>query len=727
MIKPTYIPTATAMSVLEKRYLNKAEGQDPETPEQMLYRVAQAIAGTSSNLNADTYHKELAEKFYQMMLNMEFLPNSPTLMNAGLSLGMLSACFVLPVEDSIESIFDGIKHAAMIHKAGGGVGYSFSKLRPANDTVKSTSGVSSGPISFMTVYDAATETIKQGGRRRGANMGILHVSHPDIETFIKCKSDLNILNNFNISVALTDEFMQAVEENSSFALRNPRSGEIVKQVSARELFSSIGENAFNTGEPGVIFIDAINRGNPTPWLGDFESTNPCGEQPLLPYESCNLGSINLAKMVTDGKLDLEKLTETVKLAVEFLDNVIEVNKYPLKQIADMTYQTRKIGLGVMGFADMLIQLKVPYTSRKALNLAEMVMQHIQVKAAAASKELAQLRGPYAARPMGDENAYYRNATRTTIAPTGSISIIAGCSSGIEPLFALAFKRKILGGEEFDEIHPYIEETVKPNLSRYKYNNLKEDLIQSGSLTEEIITQYKLTEFMNPEIFVTAHSVTPEWHLKMQGAFQKYTDNAVSKTINLPKEATQKDIEKTYKMAWKMGLKGVTIYRDGSREGQVLSTGKTKGMVYITPRERPETTTGQTTEIKTGCGKMLITVNRDESGRLFEVVATIGRGGGCPAANNEVIGRLISLSLRSSIDPKEIIKQLSGIRCPNFVWYKGKQILSCSDAIGNVLSQEIGGVSIIIENNPSPCPDCGGELRNQSGCDSCPSCGFSRCK
>ena len=726
MIKQTYVPSATAQTVLEKRYLNK-NGEDIETPEQMLWRVAKAIAGNSPNINEQSKNKKLAEKFYQMMLNMEFLPNSPTLMNAGLSLGMLSACFVLPIEDSIESIFDGIKHAAMIHKAGGGIGYSFSKLRPANDTVKSTSGVSSGPISFMTVYDAATETIKQGGRRRGANMGILHVSHPDIEEFIKCKSDQNILNNFNISVALTDEFMQAVEENSSFALRNPRTGEIVKQVSARELFSAIGENAYNSGEPGVIFIDAINRANPTPWLGDFESTNPCGEQPLLPYESCNLGSINLAKMVADGKLDYEKLTETVNLAVEFLDNVIDANKYPLPEIADMTYQTRKIGLGVMGFADMLIQLKIPYTSRKALNLAETIMQHIQEKASAASKVLAQLRGPYAARPMGNENAFYRNATRTTIAPTGSISIIANCSSGIEPLFALAFKRRILAGEEFEEIHPYIEEAVKPNLSRYKYNNFKEDLVQAGSLTEEIITQYKLTEFMDPEIFVTAHSVIPEWHLKMQAAFQKYTDNAVSKTINLPKESTQKDIERVYKSAWKLGLKGVTIYRDGSREGQVLSTGKSVEVAYIIPRERPETTTGQTTEIKTGCGKMLVTYNRDESGRLFEVVVNIARGGGCPAANNEVIGRLISLSLRSNIDPKEVIKQLSGIRCPNSVWHKGKQVLSCSDAIGQVLSQVVDGVALIVENNPTPCPDCGGELRNQGGCIDCPSCGYSKCK
>lgn len=729
MVKPAF--SNTAMTVLERRYLNKDEqGNLIETPEELFRRVANAIAGidTCTNVNVTQEKKVLAERFFRMMYHLDFLPNSPTLMNAGLPLGMLSACFVIPVNDSIESIFDGIKYAAMIHKAGGGTGFSFSRLRPSNDTVKSTSGVSSGPISFMSVFDAATETIKQGGKRRGANMGILHVNHPDIEDFINCKNDLNKFQNFNISVAITDEFMQAVEEGSSIPLTNPRTKEIVKHINARELFTKIVESAYTTGEPGIVFIDAINRANPTPHLGEIESTNPCGEQPLLPFESCNLGSINLSHFVLpEGKVDWEGLSKMVEDAVMFLDGVIDVNKYPLPQIQEMTYKTRKIGLGVMGFADMLIKLKIPYTSKKALKLAEEVMERINSNARDCSRSMADIYGPYAGRELGSPESF-RNATRTTIAPTGTISIIAGCSSGIEPLFALAFKRRILGGEEFDEIHPLFEEAVKPNLSRYKWNNLKEDLVVSGKLTEEMIEQYKLREFMDPDVFITAHDVTPDWHLKIQAAFQKHTDNAVSKTINLPKDSTAKDVEKMYKQAWKMGLKGLTIYRDGSRAGQVLSTGKTATLKEVLkPRERPETISGKTTEIKTGCGGMLVNHSYDEEGKLFEVVATIGRGGDCRAASNEVTGRLISLALRSGIPPQEVIKQLKGIRCPNNVWSKGKQILSCPDAIGQVLEQFEGITIQIAQDMVAPCPDCGGTLTNQGGCDSCPSCGFSKCK
>jgi ribonucleoside-diphosphate reductase alpha chain len=718
MVKTVF--SNTALSVLERRYLNKdEEGNIVETPEELFRRVASAVARDN---------QQDAEQFFNMMYHLDFLPNSPTLMNAGNPLGMLSGCFVIPIDDSIESIFDGIKFAAMIHKSGGGTGFSFSRLRPSNDTVKSTSGVSSGPISFMSVYDSATETIKQGGKRRGANMGILHVNHPDIEEFIKCKNDLNRFQNFNISVAITDEFMQAVEDGSSIALVNPRTKEVVKHVNAKELFTKIVESSYTTGEPGIVFIDAINRGNPTPHLGEIESTNPCGEQPLLPFESCNLGSINLSHFVNpDGKIDWQGLNLCVEDAVRFLDNVIDINKYPLEQVADMTRKTRKIGLGVMGFADMLIKMKVPYTARKALRVAEEVMEVINRAARDTSIHLAETFGPYNGRELGSTESL-RNATRTTIAPTGTISIIAGCSSGIEPLFALAFKRKIMGGEEFSEIHPLFEEAIKPNLSRYKWNNLKEDLIESGKLTEDMIERYNLKEFLDPEVFVTAHDVSPDCHLKIQAAFQKYTDNAVSKTINLPKESTAKDVSKIYLQAWKMGLKGVTIYRDGSRAGQVLSTGKTASpKEVLKPRERPETINGKTTEIKTGCGGMLVNHSYDTDGNLFEVVATIGRGGDCRAASNEVTGRLISLALRSGIPPQEVIKQLKGIRCPNNVWAKGKQILSCPDAIGQVLEQFEGVTINIVQDTSAPCPDCGGTLTNTGGCDSCPSCGFSKCK
>lgn len=716
MVKTVF--SNTAISVLERRYLNKdEEGNLVETPEQLFHRVADHLGKNEVQ----------REQFFRMMYNLDFLPNSPTLMNAGNPLGMLSGCFVIPVGDSIEDIFDGIKYAAMIHKSGGGTGFSFSRLRPSNDTVKSTSGVSSGPISFMSVFDAATETIKQGGKRRGANMGILHVNHPDIEMFINCKSDLTKFQNFNISVAITDEFMKAVEDGSSIPLINPRSQEVVRHINAKDLFYKIVENSYTTGEPGIVFIDAINRNNPTPQLGEIESTNPCGEQPLLPFESCNLGSINLSHFVLpDGKIDWQGLDSCVTDAVHLMDNVIDVNKYPLLQIEAMTKNTRKIGLGVMGFADMLIKMKVPYTSKKALRIADEVMERINKSAADVSQQLGELFGAYAAA-QGGTYGTMRNATRTTIAPTGTISIIAGCSSGIEPLFALAFKRKIMGGEEFSEIHPLFEDAVKPNLSRYKWNNLKEDLIESGKLTEDMIEQYKLKEFLDPEVFVTAHDVTPDCHLKIQAAFQKHTDNAVSKTINLPKESTAKDVAKIYLQAWKMGLKGVTIYRDGSRAGQVLSTGKTATpKEVLKPRPRPDKTQGECSKIVTGCGDLYVTPASDAEG-LCETFAQLGKQGGCAGAQNEANGRLISLALRCGIPVGEIVKQLAGIRCPNPAWSKGIQILSCADGIAHVLA-EYEGIEIQMKDMaPETCPDCGGTLQNEGGCNGCPSCGFSKCK
>ena len=717
MKEPLFSPTA--LSVLEKRYLLKdSAGEVIETPVQLFQRVAYAIGNTD----------EQREQYYNMMASFDFLPNSPTLMNAGTELGMLSACFVVPIGDSIEEIFDGIKHAAMIHKAGGGVGYSFSNLRPTNDIVASTHGVSSGPISFMSVYDAATETIKQGGRRRGANMGILMVNHPDIETFITCKNDLVSLTNFNISVGITEEFMQAVEEDSSFPLINPKSGEIVKHVSAKELFSAIGENAYLSGEPGVVFIDAINAANPTPHLGKIESTNPCGEQPLLPYESCNLGSINLGNFVDKGKMDHERLEETIRHAVQFLDQVIDCNCYPLEEIRNATYRTRKIGLGVMGWADMLIKMGIPYASRRALNAAETLMKFFKDIADSESHKLAHEFGPYPGRKLGDDENFYRNATRTTIAPTGTISIIAGASSGVEPLFALAFKRRILGGEEFQEIHPLVEQVIRPHLSRYKWEKFQDTVYERGKIDQDCIERFSLGEFINPELFVIAHDIPWEWHLKMQAAFQKFTDNAVSKTINLPKDISVKEIEKIYKQAWKLGLKGVTVYRDGSRKGQTLSTGKAdkEPAKKITPRERPDVTQGIAQMIQTGCGKMFVIPCQDDQG-VCETFINLGKGGACAAANLEATGRLISLALRSGIGMEEVIKQLSGIRCPNPVWNKGKQILSCADGIAKVLA-ELEGIKLEpVDLTPVVCPECGSSITPEGGCESCYNCGWSKCK
>lgn len=1139
-----------AKLVLEKRYLKKNEkGEVIETPFELFERVARVIANIDRTYNKDVDIEKVFEDFLSMMVNLEFLPNSPTLMNAGRELGILSACFVLPVGDSLTEIFDAVKFTALIHQAGGGTGFSFSRLRPKGDIVKSTMGVASGPLSFMEVFDKATETIKQGGVRRGANMGILRVDHPDILEFITAKDKEGVLTNFNISVAITDYFMNKYFNDEEYELINPRDGRIWKKLRAREVFEMIVEHAWKSGDPGVIFIDNINKKNPTPHLGEIESTNPCvvgdtlistefglmrirdianlysngglriltdesilenidsingsiklktkryvkfntiirafrtgvkpvykletksgyeligtgdhkimttegwvelkdiipnkhkvllqpdegnfsnnyslnieniyigknkrryklnlpnkwtkelgevlgwligdgwlrygdknprvgwtfgyedkdimiyfkkilnsyygkeikevlrknnvyhlsyhskyfveffrklgvkpeksenkevpesiflapkeavigflrgifsadgtvrdhprsdsswivlsskslkllkqiqlllinlgikssildrsrepregtfpyitkngevktyrtdgklyelcifgenrekfknligflnkrkqkklenihhpnfveedfldevksveyigeeevfdltepfthsmiangivvhqcGEQPLLPYESCNLGSIDVSKFVKDGKIDYERLGKVVKNAVHFLDNVIDANRFPLKLIEEKTKLTRKIGLGIMGFADLLIKLRIPYNSEEAVNLARELMSFISKKAWEKSEELAQERGVYPAWSGSiheKENRRVRNATVTTIAPTGSISIIAGCSSGIEPIFALAFKRQVAIGQWF-EIHPLFEKELK---ERGLYSDeLMDRIVEEGTVQhiDEIPEDMK-------RIYITAHDIEPEWHLKIQKAFQDYVDNAVSKTVNLRNEATVDDVRKVYLMAYELGLKGVTVYRDRSKEVQVLVKGKEKeeekGREKISPRPRPKITYGATIKMKTGCGNLYVTINEDENG-ICEVFSTLGKAGGCAASQTEAISRLVSLALRSGVSPEPIIEQLKGIRCPNPIWGDGEKILSCADAIAKAIEIYLSmskeeKKELKFEEKVVPkietqsqkldvqiCPECGSLMMSQEGCYTCPNCGYSKC-
>jgi ribonucleoside-diphosphate reductase alpha chain len=743
--------TSNALRVLEKRYLKKdADGKLIETPEEMFKRVAKAIAAADLIYDSSADIGTLEEEFYSMMTNMEFLPNSPTLMNAGTDIGQLSACFVLPVEDSIEKIFDSVKYTAMIHKTGGGTGFSFSRLRPQNDSVKTTGGVASGPVSFMKVFDAATEEIKQGGRRRGANMGMLRVDHPDILDFITCKKDGKILQNFNISVAVTDEFMEAVKKGTKYSLINPRNNEASGELEAGPVLDAIIENAWMNGDPGIVFIDRINRSNPTPKLGEIESTNPCGEQPLLPFESCNLGSINLSKFVSNGSIDYDRLKRVIQLSVHFLDNVIDVNKYPIIQIEENTKGNRKIGLGIMGFADMLIKLKIQYDSESALSLAEELMDTIDNEAKRASEELAKNRGVF---PNFKGSIYdrpnrpkLRNATVSTIAPTGTLSIIANCSSGIEPLFAVAYVRRVLEGEVLVEANTIFKELAR------KEGFFSEDLMKTIAKTGSIRDLETVPKDAQ-HLFVTAHDIGPSWHVKMQAAFQRHVDNAVSKTVNFPHDASKENVKEAFLLAYELGCKGVTVYRDRSRDVQVLTKGLdvTKEKHKIVPRPRPSVTSGQTIKVPTGCGTLYITINEDEEGPC-EVFSAMGKAGGCAASQLEATSRLVSYALRSGISPRAIVKQLSGIRCPSPFIGKGKIILSCGDAIGKTIEMfmlrdktpesdimkeattldhfvedtEEDEDTAFINNVVGVCPDCGGALIHEEGCVVCKICGYTKC-
>ena len=754
-----------ALRVLKRRYLKKdARGQVVETPEEMFRRVAKAIAGVERLYGcSEGETKSLEENFYNMMTSLEFMPNSPTLMNAGKELGQLSACFTLPIDDSMESIFETLKAVAMIHKSGGGTGFSFSRLRPKNSVVRSTGGIASGPVSFMKVYDAATEAVKQGGTRRGANMGILRVDHPDILEFITCKDNDKKITNFNISIAITDDFMKKLQNGEEYNLVDPHTHSVVHRLKTTEVFDLIIKQAHKNGEPGVIFIDKIEKDNPAPKLGRIESTNPCGEQPILPYESCDLGSINLVRMIKEVssgyEVDWERLRNTVHLAVHFLDNVIDVNKFPLPEIEKATKLTRKIGLGVMGWASLLVKLGIPYSSEEALELADKMMSFILEEAKEKSRQLAQRKGVFPAfeGSVWDEQGFrLRNATLTTIAPTGTISIIAGpTSSGIEPLFAISYYRNVMDNDKLIEIEPVFEEIARER--GFYSRQLMEKVAEVGSVQkiEEIPEEVK-------RIFVTAHDISPEWHIRMQAAFQKYTNNAVSKTINFSQNATVEDVRKAYLLAYELGCKGITVYRDKSRQEQVLNiAGKQEVAVEqgskiepgkIVPRPRPEVTTGTTSKVSTGCGNLYITINLDEQGRPFEVFTQMGKAGGCAASQLEAIGRLVSLAFRSGIEVKSIIEQLRNIRCPSPSWEKGQRIFSCADAIARVIEKRlVNGVTPAVSVEPAKaamkhsyndetvifsfaahgeivgvCPDCGGALRHEEGCVKCHACGFTKC-
>ncbi len=756
LVTPSFTPNAEM--VLRKRYLARSgDGEILETPSEMLWRVASCVADAELEWDGDT--GQWATVFYNMMARKEFLPNSPTLMNAGKELGQLSACFVLPVEDSMDSIFSAVKNTALIHKSGGGTGFSFSKIRPANDCVHSTKGISSGPISFMTVFDHATETVKQGGVRRGANMAVLRVDHPDIEQFITVKQDMGLLNNFNLSIGATDTFMNAVDRGEEFSLVNPRTGERVEKRSAKSIFSKIVDSAWASGEPGLIFIDKINEANPTPHIGEIEATNPCGEQPLLPFEACNLGSVNLSLMVRRGsnghpEVAWSRLERTVRNAVRFLDDVIEVNRYPLPEISEMVMSNRKIGLGLMGFADLLFRLSIPYNSEKALVLAEEIMSFVADKGRQTSSDLARERGAF---PNFKGSLFdvrnlppVRNATVTTIAPTGSISILAGCSSGIEPVFALAYTRRNLL-DEGDELHEVVPEFARVAMERHFHTaELIKKIAKKGTCKDldEVPEDVR-------EVFVTSHDISPSYHVRMQAAFQKYTDNAVSKTVNLPSDATREDVAQVFRLARQLGCKGVTVYRDGSRDKQVLNLNlekpeTEKQPVLVGPRPRPELTRGVTRRIRTGCGNLYVTINEDEHGPV-EIFSQMGKAGGCAASQSEAISRLVSLALRSHVHPSEIASELKGISCHRLAWQNGIRILSCADAMGKALEwhmksgesemkgllekepdmtvivKEDSGSSSSVNNLAGACPFCGGPLKYESGCVSCAlECGYSEC-
>ncbi|MEX2526634.1 MAG: vitamin B12-dependent ribonucleotide reductase [Gemmatimonadota bacterium] len=756
---PADLPPAelseNARIVLARRYLKKdPEGNPVEEPETMFWRVARVIAEGDRRFGAsEAAVEELARHFYELMTTGRFEPNSPTLMNAGRPLGQLSACFVLPVDDALSNgrsgIYDTLKAMALVHQSGGGTGFSFSRLRSTGDTVRSTMGVASGPVSFMRLYDASTEVVKQGGTRRGANMGILRVDHPDIREFIACKDDTSQITNFNISVAITDAFMEAVERGDTYDLLSPRDGSVVGQEDARQIFELIIQGAWKTGEPGTFFIDRANEHNPVPELGSYEATNPCGEQPLLPYDVCNLGSVNLGKFVREDapaeappedRVKWEELRQVVHMATHFLDNVIDVNRYPLQDIHDLAHTIRRIGLGVMGWADLLVRLGLPYNSPEGVEMGRRVMEFVDEESRNASERLAETRGTFPAWEASiwgpDETCArradgsrirperpLRNCNLTTVAPTGTISIFAGCSSGIEPLFAVAFMRNQAGA-------------LMPDVNEEFVRMAKAQGWFSEALMERIATEGHIHFPEVPEevqrVFVTAHDIPPEWHVRMQAAFQEHTDSAISKTTNFANEATPDDVRQIYELAFSLGCKGVTVYRDGSRPMQVLSTGKTEkkeaspdeqaqrvaleealadareqahrlaveletvraqveahdhaAAARRNKRGRPAMLRGRTMKMNSPLGDLYVTINEDETGRPFEVFCTLGKAGGAAMADSEAIGRLISLALRSGVPITAVREQLRGISCDRAVGVGPNKVLSAPDAVAQAIER-----------------------------------------
>ncbi len=780
-----------ARLVLARRYLAKDDASQPvETPAELFRRVALNIAQAEERFNDQNADgaaavTEWEPKFSAIMKELDFLPNSPTLMNAGREIQQLSACFVLPVPDSIPGIFGAIKETAVIHQSGGGTGFSFSRLRPKGDRVRSTMGVASGPVSFLRVFDAATEAIKQGGTRRGANMGIIAATHPDIEEFISLKADMRSLTNFNISVAVSEEFMDAVERDAEYTLVNPQDSAPTGRARARHIFDQIIANAWRNGDPGIVFIDRINRDNPTPNLGEIEATNPCGEQPLLPYESCNLGSLNLGRFVTKGKkpradgrpaarVDWERIAGVIPTAVRFLDNVIEINRYPIEEIDRATKLTRKIGLGVMGWHDMLFQLGLPYDSEEALELGEELMRFIQEKANDASLELARERGVFPAWKGSryDPEAPYRNATRTTVAPTGTISIIADASSGIEPSFALAFTRRhYLDGEdpsrltELTEVNKHFLRAAE--VGGFYSDELIAHLAQGGTLTtwnEATEDGAKVPEEAQ-NLFVSAHEIAPEWHVRMQAAFQRHTDNAVSKTINFPLTATEADVATAYWLAYREGCKGITIYREGSRDFSVLShtTANVKGPEQetqtaldeiegkITSIERPrpyrqhlpDERRSVTHKFRVADHEGYITCGFYEDDRPGEIFVKISKEGSMVSGLMDAVALLTSVTLQYGVPVEDLSRKLRNTRFEPYGRTGNPEIpwaTSLVDYIFRWLELKFSpqanpsGASDVVCADDAPteeptgmgCPECGALLAYQEGCMVCRACGFNRC-
>ena len=753
-----------AMVVLEKRYLRKNDdGEIVENPAQMFRRVARAIAEAELlyNPQADVAHWE--DAFYEPMARMEFVPNSPTLMNAGTGAGTLSACFVIGLEDSMDGIMETAKEAALVQKFGGGTGFALSKIRPKGAPISTTHGRACGPVAVLRHLSSVSTLVTQGGKRDGANMAVMDVHHPDIMDFITCKTTEGQIHNFNISVGVSEEFMQAVERGEDYDLRDPQSGQVVGKLNAADVFTRMIEGAWLNGEPGAIFLDQVNRDNPTLHVGRMTATNPCGEQPLLPYESCNLGSINLAKFVVERDrqpvVDWDSLKETVAVATRFLDNVIDANRYSVPEIERMTKLTRKIGLGVMGFADMLVILGIPYDSQEGLELGREVMRFIREESDNTSEELAKERGVF---PAYEGSAYekqgrmMRNACRLTVAPTGTISMIAGCSSGIEPLFSLCYhKHNILEGQSLLYIDAYFEQVARQD--DFYSEELMEYLADGGSIQDR---EDDVPEWVR-EVFVTAADISPQDHVRMQAAFQESVDAGISKTINFPNSATRDDVRTAYLLAWQLGCKGITVYRAGSREAEVLTSGAAgRGGVdveegepmglAVRPRatmDRPRSVQGVTERVRTGHGNMYINITYHD-GKPFEVFSTLGKAGGCDSAQLEAISRLASLALRSGIAKEQIVEHLRGITCCP-AWDDGTMVRSAPDAIALALSRQaeapeaqapqpksVGAVAVQQElflkaeangnGRQNNCPDCYGFLIHQEGCEMCPSCGYEKC-